>query len=445
MEVNLQFDDEGRTRCSAVVADYSTKAVMTTLGCDDHSSIDNSDSCLKPSASNGLLDNILQDCEIADSDLMPHTFWMPALSTDVQDRPRCLLESMALQVFQHHVSSSKWNTNGVTNHGVAPILTAEERSKSGAEWWVQIRPSSHDHHNHTTTTTTALTTTTSEQSNHDDDDDKNDDDDDMSKSGIAFHWDKDEELRQLAGGNLYIHPHISTVTYLTSIGAPTMVCHRRIHPLTGDWIKMDDDDNEQDASVANGSSEGYLSWPKLGKHLSFDGGYLHAAPPDLLQKGQFERQCQMPHSNGIVPTVDHDEQIRLVRRRRRVTFLVNIWLNHKPVNVERFPEGMLNKMSKVSSDDWELFESPKPLPISVIDVAEQPLATTFTWPMGSGGSHESISAPIPVEKVQEMAPEDRTIHLRWSKDAPMVLSKGEKLKRTECESAGSDCKRIRRG
>jgi hypothetical protein len=224
-----------------------------------------------------------------------------------------------------------------------------------------------------------------------------------------------------------------------------MVCQRRIHALTGDWIKMDDDENYNDGNIANGSSEGYLSWPKRGKHLSFDGGFLHAAPSDLLPKGSFEKHCQMhaDHTDRTDPTVGHDEQIRIFRRRRRVTFLVNVWLNHKPVNVERFPEGMLDKMSKVSSEDWELFQSPKPMPISVIEVAEEPSATLFIWPMGSNGSNESISAPIPVEKVQEMAPEGQIIRLRWSKDAPMVLLKGEKSKRTECEDAGSDSKRIR--
>jgi hypothetical protein len=408
---------------------------MTTLGRDNDSSIDKSD-CSTQSASHGWLDSILQDCEIADSDLMPHTFWMPAFSNKVQDRPRCMLESMALKVFQHHVCSSKWTTDVTRQQhpGVGPLMTPEEISKSGAEWWVQIRPSSHDH-NHTTT----FTTKPPAQSN--DDDDNND----MSKSGIAFHWDKDEELRQLAGGNLYIHPHISTVTYLTRFGAPTMVCQRRIHALTGDWIKMDDDENYNDGNIANGSSEGYLSWPKRGKHLSFDGGFLHAAPSDLLPKGSFEKHCQMhaDHTDRTDPTVGHDEQIRIFRRRRRVTFLVNVWLNHKPVNVDRFPEGMLDKMSKVSSEDWELFQSPKPMPISVIEVAEEPSATLFIWPMGSNGSNESISAPIPVEKVQEMAPEGQIIRLRWSKDAPMVLLKGEKSKRTECEDAGSDSKRIR--
>jgi hypothetical protein len=430
MEINLQFDNEGRTRCSAAVDDYSTKAVMTKLGDDedppiDHQGVNNQATSTSIS---DVLDRLLQDCEIADSDLTPHTFWMPALSTELHDRPRCMLECMALQVFQHHVRlqsprcADTGNTSGNTRHddtaAMPSIMTKEEISKSGAEWWVQIRPSSHDH--------TATTT------------DKNDnDDDDMSKSGVAFHWDKDEELRHLAGGNLYVHPHISTVTYLTSIGAPTMVVRRRIHALTGDWIVEEEDDD-----TGQGSSEGYLSWPKRGKHLSFDGGYLHAAPANLLQEGCFEKQCRVPHVDAD-QNDGGNEHIRMVRRRRRVTFLVNIWLNHKPVNVERFPEGMLEKMSKVSSEDWKLFESPSPLPIKVIEVAEQASTTVFTWPMGCDGSNESISVSIPIDKVREMAPKGQTMCLRWSKDAPLVLSKGETSRRAECDVAGSDRKRSR--
>jgi hypothetical protein len=39
------------------------------------------------------------------------------------------------------------------------------------------------------------------------------------------------------------------------------------------------------------------------------------------------------------------EEKRQARRGRRITFLVNIWLNYKPLNVEPFPETMLEMMS----------------------------------------------------------------------------------------------------
>ena len=95
---------------------------------------------------------------------------------------------------------------------------------------------------------------------------------DMDKIGISFHWDKDEDLRLAMGGSMYLHPHLSTVTYLTDIGAPTMVVNRRVN-FNGEYIASGD------------NTEGYVSWPRRGKHLSFDGRFLHAAPGDLMEEG----------------------------------------------------------------------------------------------------------------------------------------------------------------
>ena len=39
---------------------------------------------------------------------------------------------------------------------------------------------------------------------------------------IRFHWDKDEDLVDEQG--IAVFPHLSTVTYLTHYGAPTVVC-----------------------------------------------------------------------------------------------------------------------------------------------------------------------------------------------------------------------------
>ena len=48
----------------------------------------------------------------------------------------------------------------------------------------------------------------------------------------------------------------------------------------------------------------------------------------------------------------------LARRRRRVTFLVNVWLNHRPIGVMPFPDGMVGKLrgSDLFGDDFEMFD-----------------------------------------------------------------------------------------
>lgn len=71
-------------------------------------------------------------------------------------------------------------------------------AKSGAEWWIQIR----------------------EEGRH-------------SNLGMPFHWDKDERLLEQQGE--VVCPAISTVTYLTEEGAPTVVLEVN---TTHEWLKF---------------------------------------------------------------------------------------------------------------------------------------------------------------------------------------------------------------
>lgn len=89
--------------------------------------------------------------------------------------------------------------------------------------------------------------------------------DDISRTGISFHWDKDEDLRLMAGGNLYLHPHLSTVTYMTGLGSPTLVVNNRISPFSGEWMVPGEEGSDEK------KVEGLVSWPTQGKHTSFDG------------------------------------------------------------------------------------------------------------------------------------------------------------------------------
>ena len=276
IEFNLRFDADGRTTYDPTVAaapsqpthddgvepdakrakttppslDYSTKTIMTNLA-----PLSGDETTAKK------LDELLFDCEITDSGLLPRTFWVSANSDKQQ--PRCFLEQMALEVFHKHVPSGFYY----------------DPNTSGAEWWVQIRPSppAGRYSMHASSA----------------DDNDNDGEDDMAKAGISFHWDKDEDFRLLTGGSLYIHPHISTVTYLTDLGAPTMVLSKRVDPMSGAYVTDTDDDGSASAI------DGFVSFPKQGKHLSFDGRYLHAAPSDLLKDGLFEEQCKFDKSDGM--------------------------------------------------------------------------------------------------------------------------------------------------
>lgn len=124
---------------------------------------------------------------------------------------------------------------------------------------------------------------------------------------IGWHWDRDYGLEEEA--SIRLHPHLASVTYLTDGGAPTTVLEA-IEPPEGDG---------GGASQPLRVTAAYLSRPRVGKHIAFDGRWLHAAPSELrgtlgiLPQGSTELGC------------------------RRFTFLVNIWVNHKPLSASPFP------------------------------------------------------------------------------------------------------------
>lgn len=286
-----------------------------------------------------------------------------------------------MQIFHHHVPKSS--------------NFYYDEATSGSEWWVQIRPSP------PAGRYSMLA------------DESKDDKDDLAKSGISFHWDKDEDLRLLCGGSMYIHPHLSTVTYLTDIGAPTMVLSKRVDSMTGENI------------VEECDTSGFIAWPKTGKHLSFDGRYLHAAPSDLMERGAFDEQCKFA-KEGL-----GDKQKKVAERRhRRVTFLVNIWLNYKPFNVNLFPDTMLNSLSKADLfDEFALFnraiddrKHSADVEVSITsDGAKEvtaevsrPVDTVcMTWPMGAPDDDEQIQVPIPLGSIRKQRSEVSNVKLSW--------------------------------
>lgn len=361
--------------------------------------------------SSPLLDEILYDCEITDCGLMPRTFWVPSEGFE----PRCSLEQMALDIFKHHVGQANY-----------------DRGTSGAEWWVQIRPSPDK---------------IGRYAMHD----KSDDPNDMAKEGISFHWDKDEDLRILCGGSTYVHPHLSTVTYLTDFGAPTMAFNIRVNNMTGEYIlpSPKDGDGDGDGDKSDYNFQAFLSWPKFGKHLSFDGRYLHAAPADIMEKGDFQKQIQLP---DLKETASIEERKKR-RRHRRVTFLVNIWLNYKPFGVKPFPETMIDKLSghqkeqpkvsiKVSqqdacqstenSSDSKEYARTRDIEMNGDKGRDRSshkecLLKRFQWPLGDCDSGETMHADVPIRFVREDASKGGSLRLHWRSSQELDKQRGLRL------------------
>lgn len=402
VELSLRLDQDGRTTYDPAVVATPSSATSSSL----HSSVDYSSKTVltkladvSGAKASDLLDDLLFDAEIADCALLPRTFWMPAEGM----KPRCRLEQMAMEVFHKHVP-----VEGYTY----------DKSTSGAEWWVQIRPSPAAGRY-----SMLADASSSSTSGENDNTCSNGKDDDMSTSGISFHWDKDEDLRLAMGGNLYIHPHLSTVMYLTDLGAPTAALNYRVDPTTGAYIEP----NSQGEN-----STAYISWPKQGKHLSFDGRLLHAAPGDLLKGGEFAEQCKCDFT-GIS---DEKEKHVVQRRHRRVTFLVNIWLNFKPINVQLFPEGMIDKLSSSKDDEQSILFEANASHSKEKDKANDHCKSksitvptkgfecdVFSWPMGGCGSNERINVAVPLAAIQEEKDTSGNIRIEWTNENGVAIER----------------------
>ena len=177
------------------------------------------------------------------------------------DAPRCDLERLALAVFAAH-------TRGVEY----------DASRSGAEFWAQVRADGH------------------------------------AQEAVQFHWDVDEHCCDELGVN--VQPHLSTVTYLTDVGAPTVV-------LGVPAPRAVKDEEEAYGAI----STAHVSWPRVGKHICFDGSLLHGTLPEA-------KAAAAPAAAGP-----------------RVTFLVNVWLGWRPHGIRPLDAALAEKMSGCGGGD----------------------------------------------------------------------------------------------
>jgi len=158
----------------------------------------------------------------------------------------------------------------------------------GAEFWVQLKPVSGKYN------------------------EKN-----AGAEAIDLHYDKDEAMAESFG--LGCFPVMSTVTYLTSpsFSPPTVVFERRY------------DENEDDPI-----QEMLISHPSLGKHLVFDGRLVHGAPSHYALRRPDESHSMNLDGDSSLSNMNTTQQQTAADR---ITFLVNIWVNHKPAAVQPLP------------------------------------------------------------------------------------------------------------
>ncbi|CAN0429479.1 unnamed protein product, partial [Ectocarpus sp. 13 AM-2016] len=141
--------------------------------------------------------------------------------------------------------------------------------------------------------------------------------------------------------------------------------------------------------VSGEAAKAWVSRPALGKHICFDGRYLHAAPAELALPppstgldetpppegglrggdgaGRSKKRDKDGKSKVVLPGSSVDGKggsSNTTARRRRVTFLVNVWLNHTPRTAAPLPAptaaelGPSNLVLRLSPAD---FVPPTPL------------------------------------------------------------------------------------
>ena len=193
------------------------------------------------------------------------SFWLPASSTPVN-----ALETLARRIYDFHLR----------DHARPSDLVIDPET-SGCEWWANLTRS------------------------------------DLLKSGagdIGFHFDKDEGSYSEFG--LVVHPLLSTVTYLTAEGAPTILLpHLTLSEATAATAAYER--SPHTAPPGSLAQEALAVPPRIGRHLCFDGRWLHGAPASM----------RPTTADGLETSYE------------RVTFCVNVWINHKPRQLRRFEAG----------------------------------------------------------------------------------------------------------
>lgn len=210
-----------------------------------------------------------------------------------------------------------------------------DTSNSGAEWWTQVIDSRDD---------------------------------------IGFHWDRDYGAEEVDGTHIY--PNLGTVTYLSDLGGPTLVFNK-----TGTTDSSVPIIGQVDSFTA--------SKPLMCKHITFRGTLLHAAPSDLTELDEDNSDAGSEGSDDSDGSSDADAV-------NRVTFLVNVWINHIPSQSKRFPTKQLSKFQKYNKEITMSFENPPPSSASSFVALNAASCTrTKKWKFTNSDTNYEVHVPLP--------------------------------------------------
>jgi len=277
-------------------------------------------SFLEPSADD--LEQLISDCRLTFTARTTRkgqkysageTYWLAA-----NTEPRCALEKLAKDVFDLH---TKGKVAGEDFNAL----------NSGAEWWTLVLDADDD---------------------------------------VGLHWDRDYDME--ASTDILVHPHLSTVTYLTNVGGPTVVLGC-VSPMESDAL----------GAIVGPINEAFISRPAAGKHISFDGRLLHGAPADA--------------------DIWKNSALADVRKGSRVTFLVNVWLNHAPSSAEPLPADKAAQLATTSVCLRQSSSEPAELEATSLDMAAQSDSNKILDMRFIAPTPVVLRFPLPVNHLQGVA------------------------------------------
>jgi len=195
-----------------------------------------------------------------------------------------------------------------------------------------------------------------------------------NEDDVGFHWDRDYELE--GGSDILVHPHLATVTYLgAALGAPTLMVDR-VSPV------------DPHAPIEGPVTQLFVSRPAPGRHVSFDGRLLHGAPAE--------------------GSLTCEDSTSTTKRPPRVTFLVNVWLNHIPLSATPLPPAIQSKLqpTKLTEEQqrdrlwrWQSAEAkPAQLTLTAEDV---PSTKEVCWKF-QAAKKNALCLPYPAAKLKEI-------------------------------------------
>mmetsp|Transcript_24653 Transcript_24653/g.37461 ORF Transcript_24653/g.37461 Transcript_24653/m.37461 type:complete len:326 (+) Transcript_24653:239-1216(+) len=158
-----------------------------------------------------------------------------------------------------------------------------------------------------------------------------------SNDGLGFHFDKDEHAAREE--NVWKHPALATATYLSNEGAPLVVFETYSAEDTDAEEQKDHSEEtgkRRNENIPSNPPRAWIVFPSQGRHVVFSGGLLHGVASEVMVT---------------------DQAIKSTGTGGRLSFLVNVWVDHKPKEVQQLTNEMIEMFTSNVEGAFQLTET----------------------------------------------------------------------------------------